>query len=96
MLTVTILQSVLLVATTSSKGHAPRHTVLKFGKSPTGDVVSTGNERNGFIITEVPVAPMRPGKAPPTALHPLPGDKENETQYYIKHNTTSFHPQLLS
>lgn len=55
---------------------AVRRTVLKFGKSPTGDVVSTGNERNGFIITEVPVAPMRPGRAPPTALHPLPGNKE--------------------
>lgn len=46
--------------------------VLKFGKSPTGDVVSTGNDRNGFIITEGPVAPISPGKAPPTALHPPP------------------------
>lgn len=68
-------QSVLLVATTC-KRHTPRRTVLKLGKSPTGDVVSTGNGRNGFIITEVPVAPMRPGKAPPTVLHPLPGNKE--------------------
>ena len=52
-------------------------TVLKFGKSPTGEVVSTGNGRNGFIITEGPVvAPMRPGNAPPTALHPLPGNRE--------------------
>lgn len=105
-------QSVLLVATTC-KRHTPRRTVLKFGKSPTGDVVSTGNGRNGFIITEVPVAPMRPGKAPPTALHPLPGNKEKgewlvDFWYHTwflfcfvfsttwpKHNTTSFHPQLL-
>lgn len=46
--------------------------VLKFGKSPTGDVVSTGNGRKGFIMTEGPVAPMRPGNAPPTAPLPLP------------------------
>lgn len=59
--------------------HTRSHTVLKFGKSPTGDVVSTGNGRNGFIITEGPVAPMRPGNAPPTALHPLPGNRETES-----------------
>lgn len=53
--------------------HTP--TVLKFGKSPTGDVVSTGNGRKGFIMTEGPVAPMRPGNAPPTAPLPLPGNK---------------------
>lgn len=59
--------------------HTYSHTVLKFGKSPTGDVVSTGNGRNGFIITEGPGAPMRPGNAPPTALHPLPGNRETES-----------------
>lgn len=57
----------------------PCHTVLKFGKSPTGDVVSTGNDRNGFIIVEGPVAPMSPGNARPTALHPLPGNRETES-----------------
>lgn len=55
------------------------HTVLKFGKSPTGDVVSTGNGRNGFIITDGPVAPMSPGNPPPTALHPLPGNRDTES-----------------
>lgn len=79
-------QSALPAATTAchcycpSHTHTPdRHTVLKFGKRPTGDVVSTGNVRNGFIITEGPVAPIRPGNAPPTAPHPPPGNRETES-----------------
>lgn len=65
--------------------HTRSHTVLKFGKSPTGDDVSTGNGRNGFIITEGPVAPTRPGNAPPTALHPLPGNRESLNDWFQIH-----------
>lgn len=56
--------------------HSHTHTVLKFGKSPTGDVVSTGNDKNGFIITEGPLAPISPGNALPTVPHTLPGSRE--------------------
>lgn len=54
--------------------HTHSCTVLKFGKSPTGDVASTENGRNGFIITEGPVAPMSPGA---DTAPPLPAGNRN-------------------
>lgn len=58
--------------------HTHSRTMLKFEKSPTGDIASIGNDRNCFIVNEVLVLspakapPTGPAKAPPTVLHPLP------------------------